>query len=116
MLRSKNWSGDQFRLTLVLYQCDIAKFSWSVRIQGKARLVANGRRPLQEAQRSHGCGQANPLGAPVVFRSGVTYMDVGQGREQDAEALPCLTRTGPLPAHCVLLRNTTGTLNLAISH
>jgi hypothetical protein len=40
---------------LVLYQGDKLGFSWSVSIHGKARLVANGRSPLQEAERSHEC-------------------------------------------------------------
>ncbi|MBN4079104.1 hypothetical protein JYT26_00530 [Beggiatoa alba] len=38
---------------LVLFQCDIAGFSWSVSVQGKARLAANGHSPSQEAERSH---------------------------------------------------------------
>jgi hypothetical protein len=39
---------------LVLLQDDIAVFSWSVSVQGKARLAGNGHSPFQEAQRSHG--------------------------------------------------------------
>ncbi len=31
------------------------EFSCSVNVHGKARLAANGRSPLQEAQHSHGC-------------------------------------------------------------
>ena len=38
----------------VLFQCDITGFSWSVSVQGKARLAANGHSPLQEVERSHG--------------------------------------------------------------
>ena len=41
-------------LYLVLLQGDIVGFSWFVSVQGKARLAANGRSPLQEAQHGHG--------------------------------------------------------------
>ena len=39
---------------LVLYQGDNLGFSWSVSVHGKAHLAANGRSPLQEAERRHG--------------------------------------------------------------
>ncbi len=39
---------------LVLFQGNKSGFSWSVSVQGKALLAANGRRPLQEEQRGHG--------------------------------------------------------------
>ena len=42
------------RVILVLFQGDKLGFSWSVSVQGKALLAANGRRPLQEEQRRHG--------------------------------------------------------------
>ncbi|HHH47516.1 MAG TPA: tRNA dihydrouridine synthase DusB [Gammaproteobacteria bacterium] len=51
---------EQFQITkdffdeVVLRQGDKSGFSWSVSVQGKALLAANGRFPLQEEQRRHG--------------------------------------------------------------
>ena len=48
-------SREKYAPLLVRCQGYKLGFSWSVSVQGKARLAANGRRPLQEAQRRHGC-------------------------------------------------------------
>ena len=50
-----NESPENYVQRLVHQPHYIVGFSWSVSIQGKARLVANGRRPLQEAERGPGC-------------------------------------------------------------
>jgi len=52
--RMEGGSANLVDTVLVLLQDDIAVFSWSVSVQGKARLAGNGHSPLQEAQRSHG--------------------------------------------------------------
>jgi len=39
---------------LVVRQPNNCGFSWSVSVQGKARLAVNGRSPLQEPERRHG--------------------------------------------------------------
>jgi hypothetical protein len=41
-------------LARVLFQGDKSEFSWSVSVQGKTHLVANGHSPLQEVERGHG--------------------------------------------------------------
>jgi transitional endoplasmic reticulum ATPase len=40
--------------SLVVRQANNLEFSWSVNVQGKARLAVNGRSPLQEPERCHG--------------------------------------------------------------
>jgi len=71
------WNVMKDYFALVSRQPSIVGFSWSVRVQGKARLAGNGHSPFQEAQRSHGRGQTNPSGAPVVSRRGVAVLDKG---------------------------------------
>jgi len=61
----------------VPFQGNIDGFSWSVGVQGKAPLAAEGLFPSQERQRGHGRRQANPSGVPVVSRRRVAALDKG---------------------------------------
>ena len=53
---------------LVLLPGDIAMFSWSVSVPGKARLAGNGRSPCQEAQRGPGALTDQPFGRSRAAR------------------------------------------------
>ncbi len=55
---------------IVLFQSNKLGFSWSVSVQGKALLAANGRRPLQEEHQPTGSGlgaQSDPEGVAGVY-------------------------------------------------
>ncbi|MDT8283690.1 MAG: hypothetical protein RQ982_12900, partial [Gammaproteobacteria bacterium] len=64
---------------LVLFQGDNYGFSWSVSVQGKARLAANGLVLSKRRNAAMSVDRPNPSGASVVSRCCVAVLDKDYG-------------------------------------